>query len=277
MTEIFMIKDILFKMATPLACAISVALTPIGISADQYYYDNSGDTDCCCDPCQNTCCENNNSGWIKTAAVFIGAAAIGAVAGVASANSNKSHHHRRQTTTPVAAVGPIGPQGPAGPVGARGPAGPEGSSGADGTSSSGKHGAGFDAAFIPQGQANAGEPITSLTFAFTTLGAINAGPVKPFVTTPDGRTIVGSPISGDVGSTGFVTVSSGPFHYGRYDVGLIIEPTSITRAGLVSAEIININGNATSPALDNAGISVPVGILSTETFFTAPYPFPEVP
>lgn len=273
-----MIKDILFKMATPLACAISVALTPIGISADQYYYDNSGDTDCCCDPCQNTCCENNNSGWIKTAAVFIGAAAIGAVAGVASANSNKHHHHRRQTTTtPIAAVGPVGPQGPAGPVGARGPAGPEGSSGADGTSSSGKHGAGFDAAFIPQGQANAGEPITSLTFAFTTLGAVTAGPVKPFVTTPDGRTIVGSPISGDVGSTGFVTVSSGPFHYGRYDVGLIIEPTSITRAGLVSAEIININGNATSPALDNAGISVPVGILSTETFFTAPYPFPEVP
>jgi hypothetical protein len=276
MTEIIMIKDILFKMATPLVCAFSVASSPLGISAENYYYPNQYENDCCCEPCQDPCCDNNR-GWMKTAAVFIGAAAVGAIAGVVTANSNKHHRTRHNHFTTTTTTAEAGPAGPAGPQGPSGPVGPAGTSGTNGDSVAGKTGAGFDAAVVPPGQANAGDQISSLTFTFTTINSIGPGPIVAFVTTPDGRTITGSSFSGDVGSQGFVILPNGPFYYGRYDVGLIIGPMSLSRPGLVSAEITNINGSTTAPALDNAGVIVPAGILTTETFFTAPYPFPEVP
>lgn len=311
-----MIKDIIFKMATPLACAFSVAFTPMGLSAQEYYYyDNTYESECC-EPCKPPCCKKNN-GWIRGAAVFVGAAAVGAVAGIVAANNNKHHgrHHKDKTIVTVHSgdAGPRGPQGPAGlngkdgaqgpmgvegpqgsqgpqglqgvqgPEGPKGPAGPAGVMGAigpagnDGISIAGKPGAGFDTATIPAGQPNEGEPIKSLTFTFTTLSAINSDMVVPFVTSPDGKTTTGSAFSGAMGSSGSVTIHSGPFYYGRYDVGLVISPTTLTRPGLVSAEITSINGTLTSPAFNDAGVIVPAGVLSSETFFTAPYPFPEVP
>lgn len=287
-----MIKDILFKWATPLACAFSVAFTPIEISAEQYYYDTCESE--CCEPCQDPCCKNNNGG-MRSAAIFVGAAAVGIIAGVITASANKHHgkHHRGAghiaTITSVGETGlqgPMGPTGLAGKIGSQGPIGPEGPvgpmgavgpAGVDGVSIPGKAGTGFDTAVIPGGQPNAGEPITSLTFTFTALSAVSPGPVVPFVTSPDGRTITGSSFSGTIGSWGTVIIPNGPFYYGRYDVGLIVGPNTLIRPGLISAEITNINDTAASPAFHDAGVIVPAGVLSTDTFFTAPYPFPEVP
>src|SRR5262249_34022075 len=113
---------------------------------------------------------------------------------------------------PTGIAGPAGPQGDRGLTGPTGPSGPAGLNGEPGTTifSSGSVG---EAAVVPNGQQNAGEQITSLTFTFTTVGTINADPMVPFVTTQDGRNIMGSPLSGDMGSTSTVTISNGSFAY----------------------------------------------------------------
>jgi hypothetical protein len=305
MTEIFMIKDILLKMATPLACMLTVAFAPVAVSAENYYYSNCANN--CCEPCQENPCCNNKREWLKNAAIFVGAATIGAVAGVVTANSNKHHHKNRCCTEPVLGeagpAGPAGPTGPVGPVGpvgptgsagspgpvgpagatgAAGPAGPSGSNGINGSAGAiaeakGDPGNGFGIAVVPAGHPNKGEEVTSLTFTFTTLTAVTPGPIRAYVTTPDGRTIPGPSFSGAIGSTTTVTIPAGPFYAGRYDVGLIVGPMAISRQGLISAVITNINGTGTTSALNDAGIIVPAAILTTETFFSAPYPFPEVP
>lgn len=281
-----MIKDILLKMATPLACMLTVAFAPVGVSAESYYYDNCAND--CCEPCQENPCCNNKREWLKNAAIFVGAATVGAVAGVVTANSNK-HHHRNRSTEPLIGeagpagpVGPIGPVGPVGPAGASGPVGPTGNNGVNGSAGAasvakGTPGNGFGVALVPDGHPNKGEEVTALTFTFTTLAAVTPGPIRPYVTTPDGRTIPGPSFSGAIGSTTSVTIQGGPFYAGRYDVGLIVGPMAISRQGLISAVITSINGTVSTAALNDAGIIVPAAILSTETFFSAPYPFPEVP
>lgn len=233
-----MLKNILFRIATPIACALSVAFAPIEVSAANCY------------GCPSTCCDDhchNGRGWWRDAAIFIGAAAIGAVAGVAAANSNK---HR----------------------GKRGPIGPQGVQGVPGTP--GTPGAGFTAATVPAGQPNAGAPITSLVFTFTSNIPLTGG-FQSYVTTPDGRTFLGTTFSG---TTSTVTIPSGPFLFGQFDVGIIAPSNVAIPSALVTATITNINGAATSPALDSAGIIVPVEVATPgDKFFNTTYTFPEVP
>lgn len=245
-----MLKSTMLKIATPIACALSVAFAPL--PAASYCGTNSCQTDCC-DPCQN---QGNKRGWWKDAAIFVGSAAVGAIAGVAAANSNK---HRGRTGP----IGPIGPQGIPGIPGVPG-----------------TPGLGFTPAVVPPGQPTAGAPITSLVFTFTTDVALVlvAGTFNSYVTTPDGRTILGTAFTGLVGTTSTVTIPTGPFFSGQYDVGVITPGGTITASGLVRAEITNINGAATSPALHDAGIPVVVSAASTQDkFFNAQYPFPETP
>lgn len=241
-----MFKSTLFKMATPVVCALSMAFT--SLSAAPYYGNNCADD--CCDPCQN------KRGWWKDAAIFVGSAAVGAIAGVAAANANKSRGKR----------GEIGPQGPQGNTGTTGTAGTPG--------------IGFTPAVVPPGQPNAGAPVTSLTFTFTTLAALTLvdGGIQAYVTTPDGRTILGTTFTGLLGSTATVTINTGPFYSGQYDPGIILPAALVSLAGLVSVEITNINGAATTGALDSAGIIAAATVLSgSDKFFNVTYPFPETP
>lgn len=246
-----MLKSTMLKIATPIACALSVAFAPL--PAASYCGTNSCQTDCC-DPCQN---QGNKRGWWKDAAIFVGSAAVGAIAGVAAANSNK---HRGRTGP----IGPIGPQGIPGIPGVPG-----------------TPGLGFTPAVVPPGQPTAGAPITSLVFTFTTTAALTlvAFPgIQAYVTTPEGRTILGTTFDGLINSTATVTIPSGPFFSGQYDVGIILPTGIVSLAGLVRVEITNINGAAASPALNDAGIVVAASLISTEPrFFNAQYPFPETP
>lgn len=244
-----MLKGI-YSVATPLACILSTAFAPIGISAAQY-----NDCNACCQPvCEEQPCCNNNRGWFRDAAIFVGAAAVGAIAGVAAGNSSS----RRGRTGEAGPTGLTGPQGPAG--------------------TAGTNGLGFTPAVVPPGQPDAGAPVTSMTFTFTTLVAIGVlGPFQAYVTTPDGRTVLGTTFNGILGSTATVTIPTGPFFTGQYNVGIIAPAALLTLAGVVSATVTNINGNAVSPALDDVGIVVAATLLTTETFFNAQYPFENVP
>jgi hypothetical protein len=239
----FMLKNTLFKIATPIACALSVAFSSIEVSAAPCYGS--------CTPCQDPC---NQRSWWKDAAIFAGAAAVGAIAGVIAGNSSK-HRGRR---------GPIGPMGAPGVPGTPGNAG-----------------LGFTLATVPVGQPNSGTDITSLTFTFNVVTAIGvATPLpnnfQPYVTTPDGRTFFGPTFTGLVGNTAQVTIPSGQFFNGSYDVGVISRNTIPTLAGLVSTSITFINGAATSPVLDPVGIITAVSITNGE-FFNAQYPFNDTP
>lgn len=228
----------LFKKLIPTLC---IALTSFSMPAQAQVYGN-GDDQCCepCEPCETPCCSR---GWFRDAAIFVGAAAVGAIAGVIAGNSS-------------------GHRGRHGDPGLPGPAG-----------------AGFSIATVPVGQPGAGTPVTSLIFTFTTDAAISVdgGAFQAYVTTPDGRTILGTTFTGLLGSTATVTIPTGPFFAGVYEVGIIAPAGLTTLAGLVSAEVTNINGAAVSPALDDAGIVVAATLLGDTTFFNAGYPFPQVP
>ena len=244
-----MLKGI-FSVVTPLACMLSVAFAPVGVSAD--HYNNYNAQACCAPVCEEQPCCNNNRGWFRDAAIFVGAAAVGAIAGVAAGNAS-------------------GKRGRTGSIGATGQTGFPGFNGAPGL--------GFILAVVPPGQPNAGAPVTSLVFTFETLAAISAagGAFQAFVTTPDGRTFLGTTFTGLLGSTATVTIASGPFLAGNYIVGIIAPAGTISLAGLVTAEVSNINGVPTSPPLDQVGIVVAAGVLTDETFFDTVYPFPDVP
>jgi hypothetical protein len=247
-----MFKDILFKVATPLACALAIAFAPIGVSAAQYYNNYNNNNCCaqdCCDPCcqQDPCCSKKSS-WLGNAAIFLGAAAVGAIAGVAAAESNKK----------------------------RGRTGAQGEQGIQGVP--GVPGAGFTLATVP----GTATPITSLTFTFTTRTPFAApgSLVNVYVTTPDGRTFFGINLdAGTIGATVTVTIPSGPFFVGQYNVGVIVPAGLVTTPeGLVSAELTLINGVAPSTPFDDAGIIVALTLVTaTDKFFNAQYPFPETP
>lgn len=238
-----MFKDILFKAATPLVCALAIAFAPVGVSAAQYY--NYSNNNCCatdcCDPCQPDPCCCKKSSWLGNAAIFAGAAAVGAIAGVVAAESNKK----------------------------RGRTGPQGEQGIPGV--------GFTLATVP----GTLTPITSLTFTFTTRTAfVAAGSlVDAYVTTPDGRTFFGINLNGGlVGNTITVNVPA-PAFIGQYNVGVIVPAgLATTPEGLVSAELTLINGVAPGTPFDDAGIIVAItGVTATDKFFNAQYPFPETP
>ena len=138
----------------------------------------------------------------------------------------------------------------------------------------------FTPAFVPPGQPNAGVPVTSLEFTFTIDLAISllGGSFQAYVTTPDGRTILGTTFNGLLGDTATVSIPSGPFYVGQYDVGIIAPAGVASLAGLISVTVTNINGSAVSPDLNSAGIVVALLLLSSaDTFYNAQYPFPQVP
>lgn len=237
-----MFKDILFKAATPLVCALAIAFAPIGVSAAQYY--NYSNNNCCatdcCDPCQQDPCCPKKSSWLGNAAIFAGAAAVGAIAGVVAAESNKK----------------------------RGRTGPQGEQGIPGV--------GFTLAPVP----GTLTPITSLTFTFTTTIAISAAGtfVDAYVTTPDGRTFFGVNLDGGLpGNTITVNVPA-PAYIGQYNVGVIAPSGLATVAGLIDVQLTLINGIAPGTPFDIAGILTAITVATaTDKFFNAQYPFPETP
>lgn len=244
-----MFKNTLLRIAIPIVCALSVAFTPLEVSAAHYSnYNNDG----CSDPCHDQC--TNKRSWLKDAAIFVGAAAIGAIAGVAAANSNGR--------------------------GKRGATGPQGAQGVPGTpGAQGVPGAGFTAAVSPPGQPDAGFPITSLIFTFITdvPFSVAGGSFQAYVTTPDGRTFLGTSntFNGLLNSQSTVTIPTGPFLAGNYDVGVIAPTGTTTIAGLVKMRITSINGFGVVSNLDQAGILIPATVVSgTDAFFNAQYPIP---
>lgn len=199
----------------------------------------------CCPPvcCEEPCCEDSCCGspWLRNAAMLAAALAAGAGGGALVAST--SNRGRRGDTGPA--------------------------------------GLGFTEAVVPPGQTAAGAPVTSLAFTFTTTAPIvgAASTIIPYVTTPDGRTFTGAAFTGLVGSTSTVTIPTGPFFNGVYNVGVIAPIGTTTIAGLVTVDLSNINGNATAPTLDDAGITVPAsGVpLTDDTEFNAGFPYPPIP
>lgn len=149
--------------------AAIMAFSTVSVSADSYqgttnsyYYVNSNDeySDCC--PCNNGCVNK------KGAAITAGAVALGAVIGVVAGGAcSRKHHH--SSPGPRGCRGTSGEQGPQGGIGPFGP-GP----------------------FKPLPNPN-----ETLTFTLTnTTNTFEAGTttvILPFVVTPDGRTLLGTP------------------------------------------------------------------------------------
>jgi len=224
----------LFSALTPVVCMFSTAFAPFEAAAEN-----------CCQQqqcCEQQCCEDPCCGrsiW-RDIAIFTGAAAVGAVAGVVAGNNSSGHRGK--------------------------------------TGDTGATGAGFVTATVPPGQPGAGTAVTSLTFSFAALADISLlSTVTPFVTTPDGRTFLGTTVAFPVvlGPLGDVTISTGPFYAGQYETGLILGPGLISVTALAVAELTAINGTPASPAFDDVGINLPVGLTLLDTiFYSGQYPFP---
>src|SRR5688572_853053 len=97
--------------------ALSMVLTPYQASSSNYVFRTPICRDFAEDECEPRC------GWGRDIAIFVGAAAIGSIAGVIAANSHdgKGKQGERGDT------GATGPTGPLGPNGLRGPRGVTGS------------------------------------------------------------------------------------------------------------------------------------------------------
>lgn len=195
----------------------------------------------CCPPVcceEDPCCEDRP--WLRNAAMLVAALAAGAGGGAIVAATTDNNGRRGDT---------------------------------------GAAGAGFTISVVPPGQPGAGTPVTSLTFTFTTPVAISAGAgIVPYVTTPDGRTFTGAPFTGVLGSTSTVTIPTGPFYDGVYNVGVIIPAGTASLTGLVTVDLSSINGVATSPTLNDTGIVVAaVALAVDDTDYNAGFPYPPIP
>lgn len=231
-----MFKKALFKALSPIVCMLAVAFAPIGVSADQYYNNNCCATNDCCQ--EDPCC--NKNGWFKDAAIFVGAAAVGAVAGVIAGNSSSKRGR---------------------------------------TGDTGATGAGLTPAVVPPGQPGAGDLVTSLTFTFDTLVTVSlVGSVTPYVTTPDGQIVFGAPFTPiAITGTSTVTLSGFPLYFGQYNVGILASSGLVAAAGVVTVELTDINGTPVSPSFAEVPIPVAAGILGADTLFSAQFPFAESP
>lgn len=218
-----MLKRITYYMITPITCMLTICASSLEAQCCR-------PAPCCqedeCDPCCGG--SGGGRGWGRDALIFAGAAAVGAIAGVAAANSNKKRGRRGDP-------GIQGEQGPRGLTGAQGPAG-------------------FGLTAAPLG--------TTLTFAETLAfaGAVPGGTVTPFVETPDGRTLLGTPVTGPfaIGLLPLSPITDTAPVFGTYSYGFVLSPGFVVTLGVTSSALITTNRVGASPTSEflDAGINI---------------------
>jgi len=192
------------------------------------------------------CCDTGCGSVWKDLAIFTGAAAAGVAAGVIAGNSSGSKGHR-------GSQGATGPQGPQGIQGIQGEQGPPG--------------LGFTPA--PEG--------TTVTFteALVVAVPIVAGTLTPFVETPDGRTLLGTPITAPAIVTGALPpITDTEPVFGTYHFGFVLSSGFVT-TGLTATTLITTTRAGANPTTQF--INVSLAIAATQTQAIEEFAFGDVP
>lgn len=211
--------------------------------------------------CACACDENWTSTPTGRTTLMIGGAVIlGAVAGAFAGSS--THKHSPSSSARInsagkavncallnalANVGPTGPEGPAGPEGPQGPEGPEGPPGSN-------------PFVIDEGN--------SLIFEFALTPTVVDGvtAVTPFVTSPDGLTLLGESIPIDLIGFGIPSITVTNPVFGGYQVGVIYSLDGATDvvATLNNRVLASDNGTTTAIGGDITEVTLLTGATEAQ-------------